>query len=570
MITPFSHLPMKFVYRRRSLLVGHLVCSSLSGFTFFILSALTFLSLLAQAQSHRCASMDRHRYLMSTDPAYAASNPLSGQERVSTAFNDTDYITISVVVHVLYNEPGQNVSDEQIQSQIDVLNEDFSLLNPSAVDVPSIWEPIAADTRIRFALAKRDPAGNLTGGINRKLTYKSNFSQTDNDIFISDSGGYNPWPPSSYLNIWVCPLANNILGFANFPSSSGSLQDGVVLSYKAVGRRGTVVYPYDGGRTATHEVGHWLALLHIWGDDGGLCTGKDFTGTDQIFDDTPNQADANYRCRSFPQTDNCTPASPGIMFMNYMDYTDDACMSFFTKGQMKKMRAVLFNQRDSIRFSLGHVLPGLAASDASVDSVLFPVYFSEKRCFKPRIRIVNQGSDTLRRMTIDYGVAGGLKKRFVWEGELLPSEPLLLNLPLIGSGIGRQVMEFSVLESDDIFTNNFRSSGFVVNGGTEENCTSTAMTAYPNPLVEGHQVCIKTRFSNPQGFASIVLCNVLGEVIRTENRNVNPGDSFLIDLQGLPSGVYMVGVLSDEVSGAARVVYLPGSSTSAGSIPVCN
>lgn len=514
--------------------------------------------------------MERHRYLMSNDPAYAASNPLAGQNRVSSAFNDTDFITIPVVVHVLYNEPGQNVSDEQIQSQIDVLNEDFSLLNPSAVDVPSIWDSIAADTRIRFALAKRDPAGNRTNGINRKPTYKSNFSQTDNDIFVSDSGGYTPWPSSSYLNIWICPLANNILGFANFPSSTGSSQDGVVLSYRAVGRRGTVVYPYDGGRTATHEVGHWLALLHIWGDDGGLCTGKDFTGTDQIFDDTPNQADANYRCRSFPLTDACEPDFPGIMFMNYMDYTDDACMSFFTKGQSKKMRAVLFNQRDSIRYSTGHILPSAQGSDVAIDTVLSPVFITSKRCLKPRIRIVNQGQDTLRKLTVEYGNADGFKKRYIWNGILQPMDSLNLTLPLIGAGIGRQVMEFSILESDDFNVNNYRSAGFVVTGSTEENCNEAGMTAYPNPLLSGAVTCVKTRFDNPLEDADILVCNALGQIIRSEKRTVNPGDTFLVSLEGLPAGVYMVGVLADGVSGAARVVFLPGEGTTSGGIPVCN
>ena len=259
-------------------------------------------------------------------------------------------VTIPVVVHVLYNTTAQNISDAQIQSQIAVLNADFRKLNSDWANTPSVWQSLVADVEVEFCLAQRDPNGNATTGIVRKQTSVTSFS-TNDAVKYSTQGGDNAWPSSSYLNLWVCNISGGILGYAQFPGGS-TATDGVVINYTAFGNTGTAAAPYNKGRTATHEVGHWLNLYHIWGDDGTGCT-----GTDNV-NDTPNQADENYGCPAFP-TVSCSNGPNGDMFMNYMDYTDDACMYMFTAGQKARMQALFATggARASLLTSLGCQAP---------------------------------------------------------------------------------------------------------------------------------------------------------------------------------------------------------------------
>lgn len=146
---------------------------------------------------------------------------------------------------------------------------------------------------------------------------------------FSAAGGDNAWDSKKYLNIWVCSLFGRSLGYATIPGGPAE-KDGIVINYDVFGNKGFLRPPYDKGRTATHEVGHWLGLKHIWGDSN--------CGTDDV-DDTPNQKSYNYSCPSFPHISSCSPDSNGDMFMNYMDFTDDACMNIFTSGQKIKMRS---------------------------------------------------------------------------------------------------------------------------------------------------------------------------------------------------------------------------------------
>ena len=238
---------------------------------------------------------------------------------------------IPVVVHVVYNTTSENISDAQIQSQLAVLNKDFSKTNTDASGVPSVWQSIAANTDVQFCLATVDPNGNATHGITRTSTSVTSFSTNDNVKFNS-SGGKNAWNAADYLNLWVCDLGGGVLGYAQFPGGPAST-DGVVIDYQAFGTTGTAAAPFHLGRTATHEVGHWLNLYHIWGDDGSSCS-----GTDNV-SDTPNQADENYGCPAFP-TVSCSNGPNGDMFMNYMDYSDDACLLMFTNGQKARMQSL--------------------------------------------------------------------------------------------------------------------------------------------------------------------------------------------------------------------------------------
>lgn len=247
------------------------------------------------------------------------------QDRGSTV------ITIPVVVNVLWRSTVENISAAQIQTQIDVLNADFRLLNGDATGVPSVFNSSVADCEINFCLAKKDPTGCPTDGIRRRETTKTVFNANADDVKFTNQGGLDVWDRDQYLNIWVCNINSNPLGYAQFPGGPAAT-DGVVVDYRYFGAIGTATAPYNLGRTATHEIGHWFNCFHIWGDDGSGCGGSDMVG------DTPNQADEHYGCPSFPQV-SCSNGSNGDMFMNYMDYTDDACMFMFTKGQKTRMQA---------------------------------------------------------------------------------------------------------------------------------------------------------------------------------------------------------------------------------------
>jgi PKD repeat protein len=247
--------------------------------------------------------------------------------------------TLPVVVHVIYSQPEENISDAQVLSQLKVLNQDYRRRNPDRSLTPGAFNAVAADPEIEFCLASTDPQGNPTNGIHRVSIPGSPF----NERYINEQ--IKPatiWDPTQYMNIWVCNLANGMLGFAQFPVSatvsgipSGSTAaetDGVVISYIAFGTLGTAQSPYNHGRTTTHEVGHWLGLRHIWGD--GAC------GIDDYCKDTPEVDGPFYGCPSA----NAIDCNGGLaLTTNFMDYCDDACMNIFTLDQKVRMRTVIEN-----------------------------------------------------------------------------------------------------------------------------------------------------------------------------------------------------------------------------------
>lgn len=228
-------------------------------------------------------------------------------------------IEIPVVVNVLYKLAVENISAAQIQSQIDVLNEDFKALNTDYSLTPAIFQNVrSGNVGVNFVLHT----------IFRKSTSKKSWG-TNDAMKKSGTGGINPTNPTTELNLWSCNLGGGILGYAQFPGGS-TATDGVVIDNNAFGRTGTVTAPYDKGRTATHEVGHWMNLRHIWGD--ATC-GNDF------IDDTPTHDAANFGCPLEGHKSTCT-GTPVEMTMNYMDYTDDLCMYMFSAGQKARMQAV--------------------------------------------------------------------------------------------------------------------------------------------------------------------------------------------------------------------------------------
>ena len=228
--------------------------------------------------------------------------------------------TIPTVVHVVYNNSAENISTALIQSQIDVLNADFRTISSAAA---AKWG-VAADTEIEFCLASVDPNGNPTDGITRTATSVTAFGSND-AVKFDAQGGKDAWPASDYLNIWVCDLSGGLLGYAQFPNTGAAATDGVVNDYLYTGVNSAGA-PYDGGRTCTHEVGHWLNLRHIWGD--GPCNRDDFVS------DTPKAKSSTSGCPS-----NRSECGSLNMVENYMDYSYDACMNLFTEGQKSRMRA---------------------------------------------------------------------------------------------------------------------------------------------------------------------------------------------------------------------------------------
>ncbi len=238
---------------------------------------------MSQSTNRNCGTMSYLQEQLKNDPAMnLRMQQIEEQTRnyvLSNSGNkNSSVVTIPVVFHIVYstNNTTQNISDARIFEQLNVLNKDFSRTNADAGNTPTVFQGVAANTGIQFCLAVRDPTGAATTGIIRKLTTTTSFSQNNNVKFTS-SGGSNAWPAASYLNIWVCNLGNGLLGYAQFPGGTAST-DGVVLLNESVGgpaAQGTLT-PYHLGRTATHEVGHWLNLFHIWGD--ATC------GNDQVSD----------------------------------------------------------------------------------------------------------------------------------------------------------------------------------------------------------------------------------------------------------------------------------------------
>lgn len=229
-------------------------------------------------------------------------------------------IEIPVVVNVLYRTNAENISQNQIQSQIDALNKDYGGTNSDLSQTPSIFTSVqAGNVGVTFVLDK----------VVRKKTSKRSWG-TNDAMKKSSKGGIDPTSSTTKLNLWVCNLGGGILGYAQFPGGS-SATDGVVVDNNAMGTTGTATAPFNKGRTATHEIGHWMNLRHIWGD--ATC------GNDQV-SDTPIATGANFGCPSFPDNSTCGGTTHAMMTMNYMDYSDDACMYMFTAGQKARMLAV--------------------------------------------------------------------------------------------------------------------------------------------------------------------------------------------------------------------------------------
>lgn len=290
----------------------------------------------------KCGAMEVHNRLLEQYPDFRrilgdlehATRARLAQPRATAA----GPIKIPVAVHVVWRTQNEKIGKPQIDSQIDALNRDYRARNPDKSNAPSVWSGLATDALVEFALATLDPSGNATNGVTSTQTQSASFA-ADDSVKSTATGGADPWPSGKYLNLWVCTLGGGLLGYAQFPGGPPST-DGVVILNSGFGTVGTAKPPFNLGRTATHEIGHWLNLHHIWGDTSD-CTGNDFV------DDTPNAQHPNFGKPTFPNT-SCNNGPNGDMFMNYMDYVDDAAMVMFTAGQVARMEATLEGPRSSI------------------------------------------------------------------------------------------------------------------------------------------------------------------------------------------------------------------------------
>jgi hypothetical protein len=320
-------------------------------FTFSFLLSFSFVS----AQQKECGTMANLEYLKTQDPQLEnkmLQNEQSLQNWIKTHASSKlgkkgAIITIPVVVHVVYSNPTENISAAQVLSAIAILNKDYRRLNADTSATPSVFAAVAADCEIEFCLATTDPNGNSTSGITRTATTQTSFSggtfngiSWSNDVVkYTSSGGIDAWNTSRYLNIWICDI-NGFNGYAQLPGGPAS-SDGVVIDYTRFGNIGTAAWASITIRTATHEIGHWLNLSHIWGNNI-LETSN--CGNDSC-DDTPTESSSTYGCPTFPYNaySACNSGANGEMFMNYMDYTD--CRNIFTKDQKARMIAAINTSR---------------------------------------------------------------------------------------------------------------------------------------------------------------------------------------------------------------------------------
>lgn len=321
---------------------------------FFTLFTIIIVVHFLHAQN-QCGTMVYYNQQLQTRPELKDINDAFEERMNQTSLRIYDHaslktdavIRIPVVVHVVYQNAAQNISDAQILSQIDALNRDFNHQNPDSLPASHPFYNIVGNSGIEFCLATVDENLNPTTGITRKETSLPSFNLSEgtaDNVKFRMYGGVDAWDQAKYLNFWVCNLESPVLGYAQFPSTMGSdpHADGVVLGYQSFGGIGTSIRPK--ARTAVHEVGHWLGLRHIWGDA--------FCGNDHVADTPPSQ-DKNYGCPNFPwrALGSCGQDANGEMFMNYMDYVDDNCMNSFTKGQVAVMHDVLNNERNELRKS---------------------------------------------------------------------------------------------------------------------------------------------------------------------------------------------------------------------------
>ncbi|MEB2777105.1 M43 family zinc metalloprotease [Algoriphagus sp. D3-2-R+10] len=366
---------------------------------------------------------------------------------------NADPILIPVVIHVIHNGEsiGQasNVPVSQIEEQIRILNEDFQRQNADAVSTPSEFLPVAGLINIEFVLAKQDPSGLPSNGITRTIGPKSSYDPNTDASII---GQLIQWNPEEYMNLYVTPLVNPYIGYSSFPVSdlpglsgapSSAITDGVVIDYRYFGIGGSAV-PSSQGRTATHEVGHFFGLRHIWGDGG--------CGVDDFVDDTPLQDNSNTVCSPNATRFSC---DSNDMIQNYMDYTPDACMNLFTRGQVERFEVVLANspRRVTLINNRATIEPVLAENDLAIARVIEPSDFECDPSINPSVEILNAGKNTLTSGRVELRRNGALieSKRVTFN--LMTGERFVVNFNEFTLLPNTNTVEFRITQANDATDN---------------------------------------------------------------------------------------------------------------------
>lgn len=431
----------------------------------------------------RCATVEYEKYLQEKDPKRLTDaqfeawlTPLVAKyQTMRTSSQVGSIITIPVVVHVIYN--GQaigvapNITDAQVQSQITVLNQDYGrIFNTNGFNS----NPIGADTQIQFELAKQDPNGNPTNGIDRVNLSQDSWSVTEMDGIVKPK---TFWDPTQYMNMWCVKLSDNkLLGYAQFPNAStltginsnngNANTDGVVSRYDVFGSSdydtGSFLLNqnYNLGRTMTHEVGHFLGLRHIWGD--ATC-GDDFCK------DTPTHHDSNYGCPA-PIPLSCDTPAVNEMIQNYMDYTDDSCMNIFTIDQSARIKTVMDNsiRRKELKISSRNAAIPLFANDAELK---FEINNELPNCGGltnqtiKKVIIYNRGTTNLTSATLHYTIDGGTNyTNYNWTGNLAINKSVTFPITLYSAVNG--TISISVLKANNVTdqraSNNTATSAFAI------------------------------------------------------------------------------------------------------------
>ncbi|MEP6746071.1 MAG: M43 family zinc metalloprotease [Bacteroidota bacterium] len=431
----------------------------------------------AKTVPEKCGTMQNLEFQFQTNPQLKQkfeaerdrfNNALrNGAYRLSVAQTqqaggNRTFITIPIVFHVVVNNQS-TVTDAQVLAQLDTINKDYAGINGDSVKVPSYFKPFFGQSGIQFCLAKQTPSGDPTTGIERTSTTQTAFLNTDNGVKHAASGGADIWDPTSYLNVWICPLGNGLLGYGTFPQSGNDNEQGVVIEYRSI--PGSTAYPqYNGGKTLTHEIGHYFNLYHIWGDDNGACTGTDF------IDDTPNQGNSSSACSNGVVLDNCTTSGNGIMYQNYMDYTYDACLVMFTVQQVARMESALVAYRSSLISSIGCQTPVSYNLDAQLKSLNQPAQRVCTNPFTPVITIRNRGSQTLTSLTITTVLDNTTVATAPWTGSLAQLATANVTLPAVTATAGTHTLK--------VYLSN-------PNNGTDQNTINDSISInfqYNNPV----------------------------------------------------------------------------------------
>lgn len=355
---------------------------------------------------------------------------------------------IPVVVHVIHSGQaegqGPNIPDAQIYEQIRILNEDFRRQNADASRTPAEFLPVAADANIEFVLAKQDPIGLPTSGIVRIQGPQSSYAPEQASLI----GQLSQWDPSEYLNIWVVAVNQPFIGYASFPVSdlpglnfapSSTITDGVTIDYRFFGTGGSAVSS-SLGRTATHEVGHYLGLRHIWGDGG--CDVDDFV------EDTPPQDDSNTACSANVSKFSC---GANNMIQNYMDYTPDACMNIFTLGQVERFNVVLENspRRMTLVNNRATQDPVLANLDLAIVTIVEPLDYICTPAVTPSVEVINAGNNTLTSARIQFLVNGTVRENRRFTFSLATGESTVLNFNSLTLSASGDEVEFRIIQAND-------------------------------------------------------------------------------------------------------------------------